>query len=277
MTEPHRTLAVLGSPIRHSQSPALHLAAYRELGLPWEYGSVEVSEGKLGEFLAGLDATWRGLSLTMPLKREVLDHVDDVDDTGALVGASNTVLFEQGRVLGFNTDVYGAKMAMIGAGLSQVKSALVLGTGATASSVLAALAELGCTNVSFMARSPARADALLALARRLKVTATLGGYDVMPRETDLVVSTLPGTTDLVRSFPEEFRQDTPLVDIAYDPWPTELARHWLQAGGRAHSGLDMLIHQAIAQVRIFTGGTSDTVLPGEESVLRAMRAAVTPA
>jgi shikimate dehydrogenase len=266
-----RRLAVLGSPIAHSKSPDLHRAAYRMLGLDWGYEAIDVREGALEGFLAGLDDSWRGLSLTMPLKREVLPLLGERDPVTELVGAANTVLFDDGRVLGFNTDVHGARMAIEETCGTDVSRALVLGAGATAASVLAALAGLGTANVTVATRSPARASELADLAERLAVTVAIVGFDAPIEAADVVVSTLPGTAGLVREFPAGFRETTPLLDIAYDPWPTAIGRHWLDAGGAAHSGLGMLLHQAHAQVRIFVGGDPATPLERDAEVLSVLR------
>lgn len=277
MIEPglwERRLAVLGSPIGHSRSPELHRAAYRVLALDWGYEAVEVPSGELSGFLADLDDTWRGLSLTMPLKREVFPLLGERDPATELVGAANTVLFDDGRVLGFNTDVHGARQAIEEACGASVSRVLVLGAGATAASVLAALADLGAATVTVATRSPERANGLSELAARLEVNVTIAGFDAPIGATDAVVSTLPGTAELVREFPAAFRASTPLLDIAYDPWPTPLARHWHDAGGMVLSGLGMLLHQAHAQVRIFVGGDPETPLERDAEVLAAMRAAL---
>ena len=99
--------AVLGSPIAHSLSPVLHRAAYAHLGLDWTYDAVEVGSPGLQAFVESLDESWRGLSLTMPLKRAVVPLVDSLDEWAQLAGAANTLLLENGRRLGFNTDVPG--------------------------------------------------------------------------------------------------------------------------------------------------------------------------
>lgn len=273
MTDRSR-LAVLGSPIAHSRSPLLHRAAYRALGLDWEYEAVEVGPGALDGFVGGLDARWRGLSLTMPLKREILPLLDVADETTGLVGAANTVLFDDGRVFGFNTDVHGAAEAMREAGVPAPGSAIVLGAGATASSVLAALAGLGARRVRIATRSPQKAGGLVALAERLGLDVLLAGLDSVDGDFDLVVSTIPGAAELPLRFSEALRASTPLLDIAYDPWPTALARHWLEADGTAYSGLGMLLHQALAQVRVFVHGDPFIALEHEDAVLAAMRGAL---
>ena len=99
-------LAVLGSPITHSKSPLLHAAAYAELGLDWQYDAIEVTGDTLAEFVSSRGPEWRGLSLTMPLKRDVLPLLDSRDDAVELTGVANTLLFGAAR-RGFNTDVYG--------------------------------------------------------------------------------------------------------------------------------------------------------------------------
>src|SRR5512139_1643574 len=95
-----RRCAVLGSPIAHSLSPVLHRAAYAELGLDWSYDAVEVDTPGLEPFLRGLDDRWRGLSLTMPLKRTVLPLLDRTDHWAEVSGGANTVVLEDGRLLG---------------------------------------------------------------------------------------------------------------------------------------------------------------------------------
>jgi len=92
--------AVLGSPIVHSLSPVLHRAAYDALGLDWRYDAHEVTEAGLADFLDGLDTSWRGLSLTMPLKRAVLPLLDETSDRATQAGACNTVVLGGGRRIG---------------------------------------------------------------------------------------------------------------------------------------------------------------------------------
>src|SRR4051794_31368341 len=125
--------AVLGSPIGHSLSPLLHRTAYDVLGLAgWTYDAVEVDEAGLGDFLVGLDDTWRGLSLTMPLKRTVLPLLDSVSPVAEAAGAVNTVLIGDAGRIGDNTDVPGAVAALRERYTGPVSTAVVVGAGATA-------------------------------------------------------------------------------------------------------------------------------------------------
>jgi len=279
-----RRLAVLGSPIGHSLSPALHAAAYTALGLPWQYGAADVAEGALGAFLDTLGPDWRGLSLTMPLKHEIIPFLADLDRVASLTGAVNTVLFDEDpadgsprRLTGFNTDVPGLVRALAEAGTDRAAHVTVVGAGATAASAVATAAELGAESVEIIARTPARAEPLGALARQLGLTVAIHGLDALPdpaRQTDLVLSTLPGGVSLPGEFALGIRASVLLFDVGYAPWPSALARSWADAGGQSRSGLTMLLHQALVQVRIFVGGDPFEPLPDEDSVLRQMRAAL---
>ncbi len=261
-------LAVLGSPIAHSKSPALQRAAYRVLGLDWQYSAIEVTGETLAEFFRSCDLSWRGLSLTMPLKRDVLALLDWRDDLVELAGGANTVLLENGQVRGFNTDVYGVEQALRSGGIDRLDRALVLGGGATAASALVAVASLGARNVVVAVRTPATAAPLAVLGSRLGVAVelvTLGTHD---GSADAVISTLPGGAQSGATFASTTGV---LLDVAYDPWPSAIAAQWT---GSIVSGLEMLLHQAVAQVRIFVGGSAEFELPNEATVVAAMRVAV---
>ncbi len=147
-------------------SPALHRAAYAALGLDWAYDAHEVDEAGLADFLAGLDASWRGLSLTMPLKRAVLPLLDDLSETARRAGAANTVVLRDGRRSGHNTDVPGVSAALRERYDGPVDRAVVLGGGATAASALLGLADLGCRAVTLLVRDEARAAETVAAAAR---------------------------------------------------------------------------------------------------------------
>ena len=279
-------LAVLGSPIAHSKSPAIQSAAYRELGLPWTYEAIRVDEAGLPAFLDGLGPEWRGLSLTMPLKRDVVPRLATRSGLVDLVGGANTVRIDDEGLHGWNTDVHGIVSALRDGGVLAPRRVLLLGSGATAASVLAALAELGGPRVRVAARTPANAEALRPLAERLGLVLEIvpleeavplekaigGGSAADP---DLVVSTLPGGA-AAPGLPERIRSAATLFDVAYDPWPSALALAWGEAGGRVVPGIEMLLHQAIGQIRCFLTGDETAPLPDEPALLERMRAAVAP-
>jgi shikimate dehydrogenase len=256
---------VLGHPVAHSLSPALHRAAYAALGLEtWSYDAHDVTEADLPAFVAGLSDEWAGLSLTMPLKHAVLPLLDHVEPLAQVVGAVNTVLPQgsgPGRTLvGANTDVYGLVTALReGLGDRAVRTAVVLGAGATAASTLAALAELGCSAPVVLVRSMARAGGLMRAAHRMGVDPSFRSLDEAAErcpQADVVVSTLPphAADSLAAAL-----VGTPvgvLLDVAYDPRPTALQARWAELGGTAVGGERMLLHQAAEQVRLMTGQTA---------------------
>ena len=249
-----RRCAVLGKPIAHSLSPVLHRAAYAALGLDWSYDAVEVDQAALPGFLAGLDHSWRGLSLTMPLKRTVLPLLDAVSEPGRLAGAVNTVLLDDGRREGHNTDVAGASAALREVWDGPVERAVVIGGGATAASVLLGLADLGCREATVLVRDAARAqETVLAVSRhptppRLSV-APAATTEVRP--TDVLVSTVPAEAE--RPLLGWVDAARVVFEVRYDPWPTPLAGAAMEAGRPLVGGLDMLLHQAAAQVELMTG------------------------
>jgi shikimate dehydrogenase len=252
-----RRCAVLGSPIAHSLSPVLHRAAYVELGLDWRYDAVEVDEAGLTGFLDGLGPEWRGLSLTMPLKRAVVPLLDEVRNRAVEAGAANTVVLEDGRRVGHNTDVPGAVAALTGRWEHPVRRALVVGGGATAASLLLALADLGCPEVTLAVREPNRATATLeAVARHPEPpTVTVVRLAKVGRGADgvdLVASTIPAGAqdDTVLAAAADARV---VFDVLYDPWPTPLAAAARSRGQVLVGGLDLLVHQAALQVELMTG------------------------
>lgn len=281
-----RRLAVLGSPIGHSQSPALHRAAYEALSLPWRYESVEVTSEALAAFIDGCGPEWRGLSLTMPLKQTVMPLLDSADRVATLAGTANTLLFkdagsedkgERRLQQGFNTDVAGIVRALAAVGFTEANYVHILGGGATAASAMVAAAELGAERVLLSVRSVERSAWLEPLAHTLGLRIAMRPLGIADRSLiipELVISTLPGGSDTGTLFTASTRRSALLFDVAYDPWPSDLARAWEEVGGRVLSGLPMLAHQALLQVRVFVSGDPLEPLPNEETVLDAMLEAV---
>ncbi|MBT2473559.1 shikimate dehydrogenase [Microbacterium sp. ISL-103] len=265
----HR-LAVWGDPIAHSKSPQLHAAAYAVLGLDWEYTRRQVAEGAFGAALGGLDGSWRGLSLTMPLKEQAHRAATALDRHADLTGAVNTLLLSEGR-RGFNTDVGGIIDALAEHGIRDVARVRILGAGATAASALVASVEIGAAAIDVRARRPERAAGLVALGERLGSAVSAASFDEPIAPVDLTIATLPGGTELEEATVARLSASGgALFDVAYAPWPSSLAAGW--SGGAALSGEGMLLRQAVRQIRIFHHGEQDTPLPSEPAVIAAMRA-----
>lgn len=255
--------AVLGDPVAHSLSPTLHRAGYAALGLSgWSYDARQVRAGTLAGFVADLDASWRGLSVTAPLKREALALASSVTARAQLAGGANTLVRTDAGWVGDNTDLPGAVAAIRERYAGPVRSAVVLGGGATAASVGLALAELGATSIVVAVRDVARAaDAVAAIAAHPStpsvVTVPLAEVE---EDADVLVSTIPvaaQTPELVA----RCAGAAVVFEVTYDTWPTPLVS---AAQGVVVSGLDLLVHQAVLQFEQFTGR------PGP---LEAMRAA----
>jgi shikimate dehydrogenase len=255
--------AVLGDPVAHSLSPALHAAGYAEVGLAdWSYDAVRVPAGSLAGFVTDLDATWRGLSITAPLKREALAFASSVTDRARLAGGVNTLVRSESGWAGDNTDLPGAVSAIRERYAGPVRSGVILGGGATAASVGLALAELGATALTLAVREPARAaeTAAALVAHPSAPVVDTVPLDSLSVAADVVVSTIP----VAAQTPELVARcaGAPVVfEVTYNTWPTPLSA---AATGVVVSGLDLLVHQAVLQFEQFAG------IPAP---LEAMRAA----
>ena len=262
--------AVLGKPIAHSLSPALHRAAYRALGLTgWTYDLVECDEAGLADYVRERGPEWAGLSLTMPLKRTVLPLLDHVDQLAAATGGANTVVFRPEGRYGYNTDVQGIVDALTEAGCPGPPSAgqssaapgsvAILGAGATACSALAAVGELGAPGADVVLRDPSRAGDLLATAARLGLRVRLRPWEDLSSDNaptpDLLISTAPAGAADAYAQRVRLTHQAPraVLDVVYHPWPTPLAQAAAAAGSVVVSGYTMLLHQAAAQVELMTG------------------------
>ncbi|MDP9887872.1 shikimate dehydrogenase [Pseudarthrobacter enclensis] len=256
--------AVLGHPISHSKSPALHLSAYGQLGAGISYTAIDVTEELLPSFMRQIrnQPGWRGLSVTMPLKTAVLSQVDEVRGVARTLGVVNTVTFEESgggvRTVGSNTDVTGIVNALRHAGTAAAPSAVVLGGGGTAASAVAALKDMGTRTVQVFVRDASRTGEVRRAADSLGISLEirpLAGAASATAEADVVISTLPPrAADGLAAEIAALKTTTPgvLLDVAYDPWPSLIASVWQAGGGRVVPGLEMLLYQAVEQVRLFT-------------------------
>lgn len=253
-----RRAAVLGSPIAHSRSPQLHLAAYRALGLTdWTYERIECTAERLPSLVAGFGPEWVGVSVTMPGKFAALRFADERTARAELVGSANTLVRTAAGWRADNTDVDG----VAGALGPVTGSAAVIGSGGTAPAAVVALAELGVTELSIVARNEEKSAPLVALGARLGLATRWVELGTPLGELAAVVSTVPA--DVAAAHATSIAGVPLLLDAIYDPWPTPLALAVEAGGGRVVGGLQMLLHQAFAQVEQFTGR------PAPKEVMRA--------
>jgi shikimate dehydrogenase len=248
-----RKAAVLGSPIEHSKSPQLHLAAYRALGLcDWTYERIECTADQLPSVVSGFGPDWVGVSVTMPGKFAALEFATDRTGRAQLVGSANTLLHTDRGWRADNTDVDGVSGAL-GAVHGDV---VVVGAGGTARAAVVAAAGVGARRMTVVARDPVKAEPLVKLAEAVGVAGRWRAFDDPGLADDVaaaaaVVSTIPA--DAAGGHVAALRYAAVLLDAIYDPWPTPLAVAVTETGGRVIDGLQMLLHQAFAQVEQFTG------------------------
>ena len=300
-TEPYREAPylrrayVLGHPIAHSLSPALHRAAYDFLGEQnLGYDRRDTLPDDLPAIMRGVrnpagteEAPYiAGLSVTMPLKTAVIQYCDELSETARVTGAVNTVYPRGEKVLGDNTDVIGIVNALLHAGLKpnpERDEPAVIGGGATAISALTALHKLGYRRASVYARSLHKLGSVQEAADRLGVQLSTVALAEFPAEQKArrhnpVISTLPAraadewASQLSGLKGASATHRPVLLDVAYNPWPSVLASAWEASGGAVVSGLEMLLYQAVEQVLLFT---DCTLQPAELlGLINAMCAAV---
>ena len=243
--------AVLGFPIAHSLSPVLHAKAFDLLGIAGSYEAIEVASGGLAEFLKSQGADYDYLSLTMPLKEEVLVIAESsgitVDELALRIQSVNTLVRNGSGWSATSTDGSGFVKALANAGYDHFNSVLILGAGGTARAVAGALDEIA-VSVAIMGRSVRRNVGIAACFTKLAPEFISWDDQIDLRNFDLIVNTTPsGAADLVaENIP--FKVEGLLFDVLYRPWPTLLARRWSDAGGKVISGLELLLYQGIDQI-----------------------------
>lgn len=257
-----RVAGVIGDPVRHSLSPAIHNAAFAETNLDWVFVAFPVPAGEARVALDGVRALGiDGLSVTMPHKEAVAGAVDRLAPTARALGAVNTVVREGSELVGHNTDGDGfldALRADEGFDAAGTRCA-VLGAGGAARAVVLALSRAGAADIAIVNRTEANAARAAVLGGPC---ARVAAVDAV-RDADLVVNATPiGMPSLAVGSPltpEQLRAGQLVVDLIYVPPVTPLMDAAKVAGAHAVSGLGMLVHQAAHAFRLWTG--HDAPLP----------------
>jgi shikimate dehydrogenase len=253
MSNKNLKAAVLGYPIAHSLSPVLHGKAFELLGIAGRYEAIEVESGGLAEFLKSHGADYDYLSLTMPLKEEVLVIAEssgiEVDELALRIQSVNTLIRNGSGWSATSTDGAGFVKALANAGYDHFNSVLILGAGGTARAVAGALDSIA-DNVAIMGRSVRRNAGIASCFKKLTPEFITWDDQIDLRQFDLVVNTTPsGAADLVaENIPTKV--EGLLFDVLYKPWPTLIARRWSDGGGKVISGLELLLYQGIDQLNI---------------------------
>jgi len=245
--------AVLGSPISHSLSPVLHNKAFELLGLTGSYTAIDVPSGDLANFLQARGTEFDYLSLTMPLKEEVLTIAQDlnisIDALATRIQSVNTLIRGSKGWSATSTDGSGFVKALAHSGYDHFGSVLILGAGGTARAVAGALDEIA-DEVSIMGRSVRRNAGIASCFTKVNPEFLPWDDHLDLRTFDLIVNTTPsGAADLVAdNIPNKV--SGLLFDVLYKPWPTLIARRWSDAGGEIIGGLELLLYQGIDQINL---------------------------
>jgi shikimate dehydrogenase len=239
---------VIGWPVEHSLSPAIHNAAFRSMGLPWVYLPLPVAPGTLPQALAGLVALgFEGANITMPHKTEAADLADELTEDVRLLRAANTLTVQNGAILGDNTDAPGfERFLRTDAGFdARGTRALLFGAGGAARAVALALARSGVAALTVAAREPATAMAIVELLDGFAVEVrAIPLEEAAGSEVDLVVNATPVGADGVGTLPAPALGHSVLVvDLLYRS-TTPLLASAERAGATSFSGLGLLVQQA---------------------------------
>ena len=248
--------AVLGSPISHSLSPVLHKSAFAFLGIEGTYSAIDVPSGELKNFVETRGSEFDYLSLTMPLKEEVLSLGFTADTLTQRIQSGNTLFKSSQEWSLTSTDGSGLVSALSHAGKTQFNSVLILGAGGTARAAVGALDSIS-SNLHVLGRSSVRQEALESAVVHTHFEYHRWSLDVDFDQYDLVVNTTPaGAADLLANSVHPGVRPL-LFDVIYKPWPTELAQRWSDCGGEVINGLELLLYQGIDQLEIVLGQAVD--------------------
>jgi shikimate dehydrogenase len=250
--------AVLGSPISHSLSPKIHAKAYEILGLEASYEAIEVTEESFPKFYEVLEsefgtASWSGFSLTMPLKEIILNKCRSTDPIAERINSANTLYKSENSWKVTSTDYLAFQNLFEGCKVSIDSKVAIIGGGGTARAAIGAL-NSKVNAVDVLLRTTERMPGLIKAAPDLSVNclAMASALD----EYDLVIQTTPtGVFD--QYVGQTKRANGILLEALYKPWPTKLVDHYEKLGGKVISGKELLVEQALYQIKLFSGKSFD--------------------
>ena len=260
-------LGVIGNPVKHSLSPLMHNAAIRQLGLPMAYLPFHIdTEADLAGFLAWMKGSnLRGVNVTVPYKEAVIPHLDELDDRAAQVGAVNTIVNENGRLKGYNTDLPGIQVAIRDAfGEQSYERVVVIGAGGAAKGVAHALVDMGLSTLCILNRNQDRAGELSKSLQEMypSLDISVAGLHVDSALKDrlatasLVIQTTSVGMDSLTNPLDDMswvQTDQAVMDIIYAPLETPFLQVAADTGAGIANGLGMLAAQAAVAFEHFTG------------------------
>lgn len=257
-------LAIIGYPLGHSLSPAMHNAALKELGIEGNYVALETPPENLAEQVEFLkNENFRGFNVTIPHKVEIIKYLDSIDNFAKVVGAVNTVVIDKNKKFhGYNTDVYGFTSAIpkeVRDALKDKKAA-VLGSGGAARAIIAGLIELGIKEITIFARNQEKAEELKELFSEIKINCQNLSENVDLAEFSIVVNTTPlgmsGKNEEISPLNEDsiatLPEDALVYDIIYRPRKTKLLELAEKRSLKTLDGLEMLLLQGTKAFELWT-------------------------
>ncbi|KAA3655090.1 MAG: shikimate dehydrogenase [Calditrichaeota bacterium] len=257
---PKQSLGVIGAPIAHSLSPLLHGSLIAKYDFPFTYSAFHVENDMLAEAIYGAQALgFRGLNVTVPYKKAVLPLLDEIDEFALKVGAVNTILFSDGKITGYNTDVFGFLHSLAVENVSLAdRDVIVLGAGGAARAIVLAAKNARANSVRIYNRTYEKAVALAE-----KTGSTVLPEDALksiPDNAAVINTTSVGMHPHVGESPfpaRLFRPDCVYIDIVYNPQNTLFLQHAATVGALSVGGIGMLILQGILAMEIWSGKKID--------------------
>ena len=250
ITATTKLCAIMGNPVEHSLSPLIHNAAFKQLELNYVFLAFKVEH--LEEAVMGIRAlNLKGVSVTIPHKVEVMDYLDNVEEVAQKIGAVNTILNQEGRLLGYNTDWSGAIRALEEKIELKSKKTVLLGAGGAARAIAFGLKEKSA-DVTILNRTVKKAEMLAS-----ELNCQYGGLEFLESsKPDILINTTSlGMHPKVGDTPvkKEFLKDVLVFDIVYNPLKTRLIKEAEQNGCVTIMGLEMFVNQAALQFELWTG------------------------
>ena len=271
-----KVAAVIGNPIEHSLSPPMHNAAYKQMGMDYVYVAFKIEKDNLSHLIESAKTMGLvGLNVTIPYKTDIIEYLDEVDDTARRINAVNTIRFKDGMAKGYNTDGTGAVKSIEKYTELKNKKVLVLGAGGASKAITFTLLNHGINSLTIANRSRDNAIQLIDNLKKQTGFDQISYVDIEKADTiledvDIIINTTP-----IGMYPnvdadtpiktEKINENHVVMDIIYNPLETKLLKNAKDNGATTISGTNMLINQGITAFEIFTDRT-----PSYESFEKAL-------
>jgi shikimate dehydrogenase len=262
-----KVFGLLGHPVGHSMSPLIHNDAFSKLAIEARYHAFDVSPDNVKQAIEGIRAlNIAGCNVTVPHKIAVMEYLDEIDTEAQQIGAVNTIVNQNGKLIGYNTDGRGYVNSLLdetGADISD-KNFLIIGAGGGARGIVTALLRHGIGHISITNRTIEKATSLMKLAEMFETTAELIEKDVAEEklnEYDVIINTTSiGMSPNIENTPislEFLKKGTIVSDLIYNPLETKFLKQAKSRGGKTVNGIGMFVNQAVLAFEHWTGEKPD--------------------